>query len=124
MPSSPEYSRAWRERNPDKVRAYNKRNYEKHRAWNVENRAHMVGYNRDYHLQNKYGISWEEREALAWLQVYRCLCCGEEKELVVDHCHQTNLVRGLLCQLCNLMVGAARDRGDILVAGAKYLGAL
>lgn len=46
---------------------------------------------------------------------------GKITRLVVDHCHETNEVRGLLCHSCNLMIGYARDSKDILELGILYL---
>ena len=34
-----------------------------------------------------------------------CAICGRGGELVTDHCHQTGLVRGLLCRSCNTREG-------------------
>lgn len=31
----------------------------------------------------------------------RCAWCGFKDELVRDHCHETGLIRGLLCRGCN-----------------------
>lgn len=42
-------------------------------------------------------------------------------KLVVDHNHASGAVRGLLCHLCNAMIGCARERIDILTAAAGYL---
>ena len=39
-------------------------------------------------------------------QDYRCAMCGIEGEsLVLDHCHETGLVRGFLCNGCNMTEG-------------------
>jgi hypothetical protein len=36
-------------------------------------------------------------------QEYRCAMCGfEDAKIVKDHCHESGLIRGLLCQSCNL----------------------
>ncbi len=36
-------------------------------------------------------------------QEHRCAMCGfEDSKLVMDHCHESGLIRGLLCQPCNL----------------------
>jgi len=35
--------------------------------------------------------------------------------------HASNIVRGLLCHACNVMLGAARDKPEILKLGAEYL---
>lgn len=40
----------------------------------------------------------------AW-QAGRCAWCGYKDSLVEDHCHQTGLVRGLLCRACNQLEG-------------------
>lgn len=38
-------------------------------------------------------------------QAGRCAICGEAEPLVVDHDHQSGLVRGLLCRRCNTNEG-------------------
>lgn len=35
----------------------------------------------------------------------RCAVCGQRGDLVRDHCHDTGLVRGLLCRSCNVCEG-------------------
>ena len=41
--------------------------------------------------------------------------------MVIDHCHTTGLVRGLLCNSCNLVLGAVGESPDRLRALAVYL---
>jgi hypothetical protein len=41
--------------------------------------------------------------------------------LAVDHCHQTDRVRGLLCSKCNLLIGLAKEDPTILKTAASYL---
>jgi hypothetical protein len=41
--------------------------------------------------------------------------------LAVDHCHDTENVRGFLCSRCNKALGFMRDRPDLLRAAADYL---
>jgi Recombination endonuclease VII len=51
-----------------------------------------------------------------------CEICGEGGALVVDHCHLTGRVRGLLCaRHCNLMLGHARDNTTVLARAIEYL---
>jgi Autographiviridae endonuclease VII len=52
----------------------------------------------------------------------RCAICGEPQDLLcVDHCHLTNEVRGLLCGACNVVLGYADKRPQILEKMADYL---
>lgn len=55
-----------------------------------------------------------------------CAICGVPEEelskpLNVDHNHETDAVRGLLCWRCNVMIGHAFDDVRILEAAVKYL---
>lgn len=80
-------------------------------------------------LKSKYGLTEWEYEELVTLQGGLCaICCREPtskspkySKLVVDHCHNTNRVRRLLCSQCNTMLGMARDDPSILRAAARYL---
>jgi hypothetical protein len=49
-------------------------------------------------LEGSEGLTalWEWQE-------YRCAMCGfEDAKIVKDHCHESGLIRGLLCHSCNL----------------------
>lgn len=39
----------------------------------------------------------------------------------VDHCHSTNAVRGLLCNMCNRALGMFKDNIEVLENAAKYI---
>jgi hypothetical protein len=73
-------------------------------------------------IAKKYGMTFDECDALL-TSTDRCQICDQkpEKKLVVDHCHKTGKVRGLLCQQCNLGLGAFRDNQDILDRAKLYL---
>jgi len=74
-------------------------------------------------LMSSYGISLEEYEQMRKNQNDKCLCCGRipARGLVVDHCHTTNKVRGLLCNNCNCALGQVFDRTDWAMKLMKYL---
>ncbi|GAA0455663.1 hypothetical protein GCM10009544_17980 [Streptomyces stramineus] len=75
-------------------------------------------------MQSTYGLGPGEYDELLRLQGGRCAICGgtRKQRLSVDHCHKTNLVRGLLCRMCNgRLLTAARDRPATLRAAAEYL---
>lgn len=87
--------------------------------------------NRRY-LSN-YGITFDEYEILLNKQNNKCAICGEEetrlvkkglkekRKLAVDHCHETNAVRELLCSSCNHGLGAFKDNVSIIKNAIDYL---
>lgn len=53
-----------------------------------------------------------------------CQICGKtdnRRSLAIDHCHDTNKVRGLLCDDCNVGLGHFRDNIDYLQSAIDYL---
>jgi hypothetical protein len=73
----------------------------------------------------KYGLTKEQFEQLIARQEWACACCkksvASQKDLVVDHCHKTGKVRGLLCQACNVGIGRLGDDIDGLLKARDYL---
>jgi hypothetical protein len=52
-----------------------------------------------------------------------CAICKEAPAEHVDHDHETERVRGLLCFNCNGALGQFRDRRDLMLAAIAYLDA-
>ena len=108
-------------------RAYKREWYRHHkgryREWYVKNADKKKAYQRKSDLKRNYGLTIEQWDALVALQEGRCAICKGKPQgrLVVDHDHNTGVRRGLLCHLCNAMLGMARDRPETLRAGATYL---
>lgn len=79
---------------------------------------------RGYTLQ-AYGITAEEYDAMFEAQGERCAICRTDdpgaKNWHIDHCHESDEVRGILCANCNHMLGKAQDNIATLLAGANYL---
>ena len=87
------------------------------REWYALNRDRQ----RDAQLKAHYGIDLAEYNRLYDEQDGRCLICGEEETLGVDHDHATGAVRGLLCSRCNVGVGYFRDDVALLLKAVDYL---
>ena len=55
----------------------------------------------------------------------KCKICEKEFQskwdTVVDHCHTTNKVRGLLCRNCNLGIGLLKDNPEFLKRAILHL---
>lgn len=69
---------------------------------------------------NSYGLSKEEFLKMKKKQNGICAICPEKLE-VIDHCHKTGRVRGLLCRKCNFGLGNFRDSGKLLEMAKAYL---
>ena len=54
-------------------------------------------------------------------QITSCQICGKKEDLVVDHNHKTNVVRGILCNHCNRGIGHFLDNESLLELAIKYL---
>ncbi len=46
---------------------------------------------------------------------------GKVIALAIDHCHDSGVIRGLLCKKCNIDLGYFRDNPKFLIAAAEYL---
>ncbi|MET7713677.1 endonuclease domain-containing protein [Streptomyces sp. NPDC005407] len=103
-------AQAWRQRNPEKAKEIDKRYL---RSFRTKRRRKA----------RTYGLEEFELAAMDAAQQGHCLICKEfaEDGLVVDHDHATGHVRGLLCNLCNLGLGAFRDNPKRLLTAILYL---
>lgn len=76
-------------------------------------------------LKKTYGISLQEFDKLSRLQNNVCAICHSKcatySRLSVDHDHETDKIRGLLCNNCNRAIGLFKDDPNILRAAADYL---
>lgn len=126
-----ESNRKWVENNRDKVNEKSKRFREKHPEkvkerwgdWYHNNKARV----RENKLKRVYGLTLADYEAMLVKQGGRCACCPttaeEEKNgvLVIDHCHKSGKVRGLLCNACNTAIGLFKEDLDAIGKAIDYL---
>jgi hypothetical protein len=87
--------------------------------------CHSAWKNRT-HIRRSYGLEWEEYIELMNKQCGKCALCGSEgsgkdTRLVVDHCHETGRVRGLLCWGCNVGIGLFKEDTDLLNKVIDYI---
>ena len=68
-----------------------------------------------------YNLPDELAKQLANNREGLCKLCNENKLLVVDHCHKTGIVRGLICSHCNSVLGYAKDNIQTLKNAIDYL---
>jgi hypothetical protein len=68
-----------------------------------------------------YGLTMEQYAALEASHAGRCAICGRDEKLVIDHCHATGKVRGLLCQRCNKAIGLFLEDCSSMEAAVRYL---
>lgn len=98
--------------------------YETRRStWLEENKDRLKEYRRDRTLA-QYGLTKQSFAKMLVRQQFSCAGCLKELDdttAKVDHCHETGKIRGLLCNTCNLALGATKDDPMILRRLMAYL---
>lgn len=74
-----------------------------------------------YVIKQKYGITKEEWQAILDSQGGTCALCTRTDDLVVDHCHDTNTIRGILCRAHNVAIGNLGDTAESVKRALAYL---
>lgn len=101
--------RQWKKRNP----GFDKKRYQSNRAKELER-----------HLIATFGMTYNDYQKMLTDQGGCCAICKAlpgERRFDVDHCHTTNVIRGLLCSTCNRLIGYAKDSVERLLVAAEYL---
>lgn len=83
-------------------------------------RRHIPESSRRRMLRHRYGLTVDEYNTMYKQQDGKCAICGcTPTRLYVDHDHESNKHRQLLCPGCNTMIGGLENvkNGD----GIKYL---
>lgn len=109
------YNKRWRQQNREKVLAQKGRYQRRH------HRARI--------LRKKYGLTEDQYRALLKKQGRACAICGarqnvvagKERHFVVDHDHVTGIIRGILCNACNLGLSFFADSPSALRRARLYL---
>ena len=80
----------------------------------------------------RYGTTVKAVDEIRQAQGNACAICGVHADeivhatfsinpLVIDHCHTTLKIRGLLCPTCNAGLGHFKDNPELLLSAAKYV---
>jgi hypothetical protein len=78
-----------------------------------------------FKLKREYNLTLIQYESLKQNQNNSCAICKTElqagMQAHIDHCHSTNIVRGILCRWCNIGLGHFKDSIENLKSAQKYL---
>jgi hypothetical protein len=101
------------------------RNREKWKTVTPEGRKRRYGASKKCYYKRKYGMTIQQRDELLARQGGCAICKSQTPRgrhgWHVDHCHVSGRVRGILCNTCNLGLGALQDSPEICDAAANYL---
>jgi Autographiviridae endonuclease VII len=115
-------NRTYRAANREEInrRLREKRNTDEYRE---KQRVLRRAQRRMYDLKTKYGMSVEDYDAMLLRQGGVCSICKRHprQTLIVDHCHKTRKVRGLLCHKCNVALGFYHDDPRLTREATVYL---
>ena len=84
-------------------------------------------YGAAHNLRYAYGLSSPDWHTLFEAQGSRCAICATDKpggrwnRFVVDHCHKTGRIRGILCVYCNRKLAWLGDGLEGLAPFVDYL---
>lgn len=99
------------------------------REWRAKNPKKHAEYKTNLDLMNKYGITLNVYREILGAQGGGCAICGDvaprgrgkHRLFVVDHCHTTGKVRGLLCAGCNTAIGLFGEDEQRMKSAIKYI---
>ena len=108
-----EYNRKYRELNREKLR-------DMANGW-AKNNPLVV---KNYILKRRYGVSVEIYNELLNKQNGCCAICGIhytkfKRSMHIDHCHESNKIRGILCVNCNTALGHFKENIGLLQQAIK-----
>lgn len=115
----------------EKSRLYRRNNwpkcYQTRLKYKARNREKVAALARKSSLKVRYGITPEQYGCLLSKQNGLCAICGKPerlskgRNLCVDHCHKTGVIRGLLCDRCNVGIGAFGDDPELILKAAQFI---
>jgi Recombination endonuclease VII len=79
------------------------------------------------YIKRAYGMTVVDFESLMDSQNQQCAICGHSDQSkpkmfpLIDHDHNTSMVRGILCNDCNLGLARFKDNSGLLRKAIEYL---
>jgi hypothetical protein len=132
---NPEIWTNWAKSNDLKLRAKDSARYRsdpeaakaRTRSWQLDNPEKFKALWCRNNL-TKYGITPEQRDQMLVSQSGACAICSVvlatgrgRTGASIDHDHTTGKIRGILCSLCNVMLGDFKDQPGLLASAQSYL---
>lgn len=118
---SAEYIKTHPEKRRQYAATHKTKNPNAHRHANQKYRANNPEKLKSIKRKSLYGLTSFEYNAILLKQNKLCAICGDKAPLQVDHCHETNTVRGLLCGKCNKAIGLLKDSPLVTNNATIYL---
>lgn len=126
-----EYQRQWRKKNIERVHLAEKERRIKLKSLGAKRRSYKKSEESSEKtkwrkIEKSYGINKKRYTEMFNEQGGRCKICLKHqtefnKNLSIDHCHTSGVVRGLLCSFCNTGLGMFKDNLEIIESAKKYL---
>lgn len=107
------------------------------KAWSAKNLNHLAAKQREryrkdplryaaYDRKRRFGLQAGDYQRMLAAQGGRCAICHTDdpspwKHFAIDHCHDTNAIRGLLCGTCNSGIGQLKHSEELLLSAIEYL---
>ena len=105
------------------------------RTWYQRNKAKVLkqvkqwkkanpNYDKDWIRQKRYGLAPEQYQQLLQVQNNQCAICKIDLTTAIkhiDHHHELNHIRGILCHKCNMGLGLFQENPTLLDAAKTYL---
>ncbi len=116
-----ENTKNWIAANKERQKLNDKKYRSAHKKEHKEN-------NRKLLLMSNYGLTVESYNGMLAKQNFMCAICKRtdsgnknHSSLLVDHCHETGKIRGLLCNPCNQAIGLFKDNPQTMMVAIEYI---
>ena len=81
----------------------------------------------EHRLRTDFGMNQDDWDSLFLSQGKGCAICGstdpgrKDNHWCLDHDHETNKPRGILCNGCNMGIGNFKDNTKFIASAIEYL---